>query len=658
MTRLLMAAAGNALGGGVDEYFKYVTMLLHGDGTNGAQNNTFLDSSTNNFTITRNGNTTQGSFSPYGSNWSNYFDGSSSYLNFGNQTALHLGSGDFTVETWIFKNANNSYMTLCGDFASASTNTFQILADSGGTKIGWYNGATNSFTITSVATIPLATWTHIAFVRSGTTLSLYINGSLDSSASLTTNYNASTSLYVAHTPELAAGRYWNGYISNLRIVKGTAVYTSAFTPSTTPLTAISGTSLLSCQSNRFIDNSTNNFAITRNGDVSVQRFSPFSPTASYATATIGGSVVLDAVNDTLVTPINNAFNLGTGAFQIDFWMYPTGSPAQFAGPFGTNNNGGTGGIFFANRNGNLDFVSNNDNITLIRTTYPALNSWYHVVLVRNSSGLRAFFLNGVRIGTASDAADFNQTQFTIGAYNASNGGWPGYISNFRVIKGSNIVDPNSSTITVPTAPTTAVTNTSLLLNFTNGGIFDNAMMNNLETVGDAQISTSVRRFGTGSLAFDGTGDYMVLPASPQWLMSGDWTIECWIYPTRVTGVQTLVETRNRTTNASPVLYLNGSNLVIDTGTAPVVSSGTISANTWQHVAATRSGNSWRIFINGTQVGATTTNTTAYTTAYGCCVGSSFYNEDYAGYIDDLRVTKGYARYTANFTPPAAAFADK
>ena len=63
-----------------DAQFNYVTMLLHGDGTNGAQNNTFLDSSTNNFTITRNGNTTQGSFSPYGSNWSNYFDGTSAYL--------------------------------------------------------------------------------------------------------------------------------------------------------------------------------------------------------------------------------------------------------------------------------------------------------------------------------------------------------------------------------------------------------------------------------------------------------------------------------------------------------------------------------------------------------------------------------------------------
>ena len=59
-----------------DPYFQYVTSLLHGDGTNGGQNNTFLDSSSNAFSITRNGNTTQGSFSPYGSNWSTYYGGS------------------------------------------------------------------------------------------------------------------------------------------------------------------------------------------------------------------------------------------------------------------------------------------------------------------------------------------------------------------------------------------------------------------------------------------------------------------------------------------------------------------------------------------------------------------------------------------------------
>ena len=75
--RDLLSAASTQGAAPADPYFYDVSLLLNGDGTNGAQNNTFLDSSTNNFTITRNGNTTQGSFSPYGSLWSNYLNGSS-----------------------------------------------------------------------------------------------------------------------------------------------------------------------------------------------------------------------------------------------------------------------------------------------------------------------------------------------------------------------------------------------------------------------------------------------------------------------------------------------------------------------------------------------------------------------------------------------------
>ena len=80
-----------------DAQFNYVTTLLQGDGTNGAQNNTFLDSSTNNFTITRNGNTTQGTFTPYGSNWSNYFGTTTSNLKFASSASFAIGTGNFLM---------------------------------------------------------------------------------------------------------------------------------------------------------------------------------------------------------------------------------------------------------------------------------------------------------------------------------------------------------------------------------------------------------------------------------------------------------------------------------------------------------------------------------------------------------------------------------
>ena len=105
-----------------DFYYNYVTLLLHGDGTNGGQNNTFLDGSTNAFSITRNGNVSQGSFSPFSKPdgyWSNYFGGSSSYLN---SSITAIGTGDFTVEYWSYLNVLNS---------SGQPGYFQISAEIG-----------------------------------------------------------------------------------------------------------------------------------------------------------------------------------------------------------------------------------------------------------------------------------------------------------------------------------------------------------------------------------------------------------------------------------------------------------------------------------------------------------------------------------------------
>ena len=89
-----------------DFYYNYVTLLLHGDGTNGGQNNTFLDSSTNAFSITRNGNVSQGSFSPFSKpdgSWSYYFDGTDScYLS---MNQILNSTVDVTVECWIYPTA-------------------------------------------------------------------------------------------------------------------------------------------------------------------------------------------------------------------------------------------------------------------------------------------------------------------------------------------------------------------------------------------------------------------------------------------------------------------------------------------------------------------------------------------------------------------------
>ncbi len=279
-----------------DAQFNYVTMLLHGDGTNGAQNNTFLDGSTNNSTITRNGNTTQGSFSPYGSNWSNFFDGSSA-LNVADNAVFTLPA-DFTIECWFFQTGAFQDRLIISKWP---TEYYIYTRADGVIGLAWgpYN-ASGMFGIGGVVQsgnngFALNTWTHVAAVRNSNTFTLYINGvSVSTTTFSTGGTDGSSGVTIG---DYGSGGYaFEGYISNARIVKGTAVYTANFTPSTTPLTAITNTSLLTCADNRFVDDSTNNFTITPTA-TSVQRFNPFGASAAYSTSVIGGSGYFDGSGD-------------------------------------------------------------------------------------------------------------------------------------------------------------------------------------------------------------------------------------------------------------------------------------------------------------------------------------------------------------------------
>jgi hypothetical protein len=183
------------------------------------------------------------------------------------------------------------------------------------------------------------------------------------------------------------------------------------------------------------------------------------------------------------------------------------------------------------------------------------------------------------------------------------------------------------------------------------------MMNDLETVGNAQISTSVKKFGTGSMAFDGTGDY--LRTNGLAVGAGDFTVECWIYPSSLSGSNQGVFSVGTTDVAEAfAIYTTATgtiNLYASNNERINSSAGVIATGNWYHVALTRSGTTIKLFLNGTQVGSSYTssqNFSSTTINVGWGYGGFV---QFNGYIDDLRITKGYARYTSNFTPPTAAF---
>ena len=618
----------------------------------GDQNNTFIDSSPNSFTITRNGNTTQGTFSPYGDRWSNYFDGTGDYLTAPDNAAFAFGTGDFTIEYWVYAISFSNTQTIFD--TRASTAVVTGYSDYFG-NTGSFNLFLNNTTIyTSASNVALNSWTHIAVSRSGTSIRVFINGTQSGSA--VTNSSNLTDQKCSIGVNINRVSYHNGYISNLRVLKGTALYTANFTPSTTPLTAITNTSLLTCQSNRFRDASTNNFDITRNGDVSVQRFSPFAPVAPYSVSTIGGSGYFDGTGDYLEVPSNTAFGMGTGDYTIEFWLYLTATPAsnQIIVDFRSATPATGQPVVYLNSSRQpILYLEGSSN--LITGSAISAATWVHIAASK-ASGVYTLFVNGASAGTASNSVSVPTSKIRFGADYAGASPVNGYVSDTRIVNGTAVY---TAGFTPPTAPLTAITNTSLLLNFTNAGIRDDAMMAVPETVGNAQISTSVKKYGTGSLAFDGTGDYIHCyypSADISAFGTGDFTVEFWLYTNAANTTYNVIDWRPPSTQGAYLsFYLQTGTPKVYFNSADQITGGsTIPATTWTHIAICRSGSSMRLFVGGTQSGSTLTNTTNF-------IGSTnrpaiggfggFNNDPLNGYIDDLRVTKGVARYTANFTPP-------
>ena len=660
-------------GGAPDPQFNYVTMLLHGDGTNGAQNNTFLDSSTNNFTITRNGNTTQGSFSPYGSNWSNYFGGTGNYLTTATSASgFSFGTGDFTIEFWI----NSTQTTRCDPIGQnntfSSSGWWGLIANlSSSGQLQWFEN-TNSRISATATNWNNGSWNHIAVTRSGNSVRMFVNGTQVGSTYTTsfTYGDSSVGVIAGVLSDDKTTGPLTGYLSNFRIVKGTALYTGTFTPSTTPLTAVSGTSLLTCQSNRFIDNSSNSFTITATGTPSVQRFNPFGASTAYSTSVIGGSGYFDGSGDYLTTTMTGG--LGSGDFTVEIWVYATSvynyitwfATTRDANGFscGTDANGAlvwVNGVGGTSRK--WDGATTAGNIIRV-------NSWNHVAFVRSSNTMRVY-LNGVATVTTSsassvsDTANYSNTNLNIGRLATGGPENPtGYLCDGRITTSALY----TSNFTPPTAPLTAVSGVRLLNNYTNGAIFDNAMMNDLETVGNAQISTSVVKYGTGSLAFDGTGDYLTGPSTPAIALgSGAYTVEFWLYKDSTgSGERGIFQTQTASLYGLSI-FADGTTIYIDertnsfNGSDPRI-SGTISQDTWIHVAVCRqtgTSGTLRVFVNGTQIGSSVTSNLRNLTSAGPIIvgNTAVATNPLKGYIDDFRITNGYARYTANFTAPTAAF---
>ena len=650
------------------------TKLLTCQYSGAVRNVGFLDDSKYNHQITRNGDVSMGTFSPFSLEdgyWSVYFDGAGDELTFTN--TVPVGTGDFTLELWVYPEARSNECLLDCRSSNGNSNGFLIKLNSNKFQLastsGTFNGTTN---------IPLNEWTHLAIVREGTgtnQTTMYINGSVERSLTLSNNIS-STFVGIGVFNDGSNSGPYNGYISNLRLVND-VVYSGAFTVSLTPLTAITDTDFLVCQSNRFVDNSTNGFAISiPQGTPKVLPFSPFAPTRSYSKDAVGGSVYYDGAGDYLTYTTDNLTPRLSTNWSIEFWMYlinhgSSGYLQQHGGSASNFNT--TNGMSFQLYEVNNKMYYNPANGTggygnLSTSTRPTLNSWTHMVIT-NDGTQTSIFMNGVRVlnGTSGYEDMHNATtnnKIQLGYLSGSNYPTKAYFTGLQY-HNTEVYDASSTTITVPTAPKSADANTLLLSNFSTAGIIDHTMKNNLETEGNTRISGQQVKLGTGSMYFDGTGDYCVIRGSELFdYGTGEFTIEMFIYPTALNANGGFIGSFNDPGSGWRFVLDSTGRLRFNNDSASfTTATGLITTNNWYHVVATRTSGTFKMFIDGTERNSTSSTHTInrHNSSSNITVGRNSLNINnwyFEGYIDELRVTKGVARYTSNFTPPTKAFANK
>lgn len=218
--------------------------------------------------------------------------------------------------------------------------------------------------------------------------------------------------------------------------------------------------------------------------------------------------------------------------------------------------------------------------------------------------------------------------------------------------GGGASDPNFSSVSL-----------LLPMNGTNGSTtFTDASSNafTVTAVGNAQISTAQSKWGGSSMLLDGTGDYLEIASNAAFAFAGDFTIEVWLRGNTYAPGFTITSSSGQNGNGegffhgwkldTPYPNAWGFGRTNQSWLAFYPGAGTPQVNVWHHYAICRSGSAVRTFLDGTQLGNTNAAGIFDISITSLVIGTGF-----NGYMNDLRVTKGVARYTANFTPPTAAF---
>ena len=314
-----------------------------------------------------------------------------------------------TVATYIFGKINGYWLAYDSTAVGGVADRFTFAIYNGSS----WSGATNA----SGGFLPVVnTWYHIAVVKEGTSTKLYVDGTLYGSGTFSgTPADNSNAVQIPYS-----STNLNADISNVRFIRGTALYTSNFTPPTKPLTAITNTKLLTCQGNTITDASSSDHTITANGDAAANLGYPAS------------AFEFDGSDDYVILSDFDKAAYGTTNFSLSLWFNADSGTYKSILQVASALNSATPWI------GLINYVSNGLRV-YVNGDYRLYQSytqgvWNNFVITFDSagSGSWTFYLNGSSVGTYTGPIGTNSASATYlgNAYGANY--FDGKISNFVV----------------------------------------------------------------------------------------------------------------------------------------------------------------------------------------------------------------------------------
>ncbi|NDE15600.1 hypothetical protein EBZ80_11790 [bacterium] len=595
---------------------------------------------------------------------------------------IDLSVGDCTIEFW-FKALNGGggqYATFFNNYVEAESATlggFGIYFNLYSPGSGYIGVWASDNIVMSESAYDDGGWHHVALTKSGSYCTLYVDGVADGSGNASQAFSVAGAGFRIGSDQPGINSQFQGYIDDLRIVKGLAVYTGPFIPPTAPLTAtaspVPGTypaSLLLNFDGSFVDD----------GIDAVQATFPAGAVAISGTEKKFGSGAA-RFNGPYIT-FQNAPNLefGTGDFTVEAWIYRIGS-----GQGGIVGQPGGGLALGIDSTGFL--IADQANVggsPLFSSTAVPLGQWCHVAVTRNG-GYARLFLNGQIVASGNWFANLTLIQGTLVGDFETSGSWAfdGYMDGLRITKACVYCGPftpptepptnTATTLCLPApapAPTDPYFSSVVLLLHMDGAnnsttfTDSSASGRTVTPVGNAKVSTAQSKFGGSSAEFDGDGDYLSLaPSAAFEFGTGDFTVEFFanhIDTFDPVGGGAYPHWFSINTYADGIMArpsTDGSGIQLFIGGSLYSFSEAISLSTWYHVALTRQSGDVRLFLDGQQIGDVIPDSYSLEDNNGVTIGTALHglSEVMKGYIEEFRVTGGVARYTANFTPPTAAF---